>query len=289
MDGVTLGIIFGLIAMFGYGLSNSVTKVPVLKIGSMKTLFFRNVFSSIILFIMLLFYIPQTNFSGIYILYVFFLYVLGYISTIAFFKALGMGKLGIISPIANSSVIFTILLSVIFFKEVLSGSQIFSIIFIILGIILISINFNDLKNSHIFEISSGVPYALVTCLLWGIMFALIKTPVMIIGPVLTSFIIEFGILMCSGIHLKISKISFAVPDHKTLFYIFIVAFFGAVATLSFNMGVVVCSVSIVTVLSNSNPLVAALYGRFVYKEKLSLQQWIALLLILTGIICMSFF
>ena len=238
---------------------------------------------------MLLFYIPQTNFSGIYILYVFFLSVLGYVSTIAFFKALGMGKLGIISPIANSSVIFTVLLSIILFNEVLSGSQIFSIIFIILGIILISINFNDLKNSHIFEISSGVPYALITCLLWGIMFALIKTPVMVIGPVLTSFIIEFGILICSGIHLKISKISFAVPDYKTIVYIFIVAFFGAIATLSFNMGVAVCSVSIVAVLSNSNPLIAAIYGRFVYKEKLSLQQQIAFLLILIGIICISFF
>ncbi|RLG15112.1 MAG: hypothetical protein DRN66_00010 [Candidatus Nanohalarchaeota archaeon] len=167
--------------------------------------------------------------------------------------------------------------------------QAFSILLMIAGIVLISINFRDLKKPHIFQLSSGVPYALITCLLWGLMYSLIKIPVMVIGPILTSFVIETGLLLYSGVHLNVRKISFSIPDSNTLKYIFFLALFGAIATLSFNLGIKLYNVSIVAALTFSSPLIVALYGKFIYKEKLTFQQWFAILLILCGIVCISYF
>jgi len=285
---LSTGIIFGLIAMIGFGLSNAMSQTPSRKIGSRRTILFRNIFVSILLLITLLFFLKDSSFDLKYILIAFSISFIGYIPLATFLKGLKVGKVGIVSPIANSSVIFTVILSIVFFNESLSPEQIASIILIVIGIILISLNFKDLKKSNLFKISSGIPYALTSCFLWGIVFFLFKIPVTVLGPILTSFIIEFGILIFNAISLKISKISFSIPEKKTLLHILIIAFFGTLGTLFFNLGIAVSDVSIVAAITFSSPLVAVLYGKFVYKEKLEIQQWIAIAVILVGVLAVSY-
>ena len=287
--GISMGIIFGLISMLGFGLGNGISQVSIKKIGTRRVIFFRSIFMSLILFIVLLFFLSETDFSPTYILITFVISLIGYIPLVTFYKALKIGKVGIISPIASSSVIFTILFSIIFFKESLSIAQLFSILLIMLGIILISINFKDIRNSHLFKTSSGVPFALITCVLWGLVFFLFKIPVNVLGPILTSFIVEFGNLIYSGTNLKISKIGFQLPDKRILTYIILLAICITVGTLFYNFGIRVSNVSIIAALYSSNPLVATLYGKFVYKEKLKIQQYFAILLILIGIVLISYF
>ncbi|MBW6461842.1 MAG: EamA family transporter [DPANN group archaeon] len=113
-------------------------------------------------------------------------------------KALSLGKLGIMSPIANSSIIFTVLFSVLLFNESLTSIKLGSILLIVLGVIFISVNFKDLKNYNIFSLANGIPYALISCVLWGLMFTLYKIPVIVIGPILTALIIEIGIFIISS-------------------------------------------------------------------------------------------
>jgi len=74
-----------------------------------------------------------------------------------------------------------------------------------------------------------------------------------------------------------------------LIYIFFVAFFGTIGILFYNLGIKILDVSIISVLSFANPLVSTLYGKFVYNEKLSMLQYIAILLILIGIIFIFYF
>lgn len=284
-----IAIIFGVLAMFGYGLNNAISKVPVKKVGEVKTIFYRNVFISIIYLIVLIIFLQKANFDFQFILIAFAISLLGYIPFVSFYKALEKGSLGIVSPIANSSVIITILFSVLFFKESLNFIQILSIISVIIGIFLISLDFKNLKSSSFLRLSTGVPYALLSCFLWGIVFFLFKIPVNILGPILTSFIIEFGITIFSALHLKIQKISFALPSRQMLKYIFLVSIFGAIGTLSFTFGISIYNVSIIAAIAFANPLIAVIYGKFIYKEKLKLQQWLAIGIILCGIVLISYF
>ncbi len=284
-----LGIIFGLIAMLAYGLSGAIAKVPIKKLGAIRTIFFRNLFTSTMLLFIVLFFIETSTFSLTYILIAFVISFIGYIPFFTFFKAVKAGKIGVVMPIANSSVVFTVLFSILFYGESLSGIQLLSIILIIGGIMLVSVDFSDLKNSNLFNVSSGVPYALVTCFLWGLVYFLFKIPVDVLGPILSSFMIEFGSLFFSAIHLKVLKKGFGVPQVKYWIYIFFVALTGAIGTLAYNFGIQVADVSIVAALTFANPLVAAVYARLVYKEKLGSLQYSAMGLILLGIILISYF
>ncbi len=285
-----ISIFFGIVSMFGFGLSNAISQVPSKKIGGKRTVFFRNFFI-IILFLMFLPFFSEINFSVKHIIITLGISLIGYIALVSFYTALSKGKVGLVSPVANSAVIFTVIFSTIFFHESLISIQWISIALIVIGIILTSLDFRDIRNSNLLKISSGIPYALITCFLWGLVFFLFKIPVTVLGPILTSLISESGVMIFSGIDLKISKIYFKIPDKKTLQSVFLVAFFAAIGLLFFNLGInqEYSSVSVVAAISFANPLVATLYGKIIYKEKLNVQQWIAILLILTGIITISYF
>lgn len=159
---ISQGVLFGLLAMIGFGMSNALSRVPSQNLGGIKTIFYRGIGLNIVLFIILIFFFPKgVTWQGIGIASA--IAIFSYLPIMFFYKGLALGKVGIISPIANSSAIITVLLAIVFFKESLNLWQAVSGVFIVLGIVLISINFKDLKNSNLFIISSGVPFALAAC------------------------------------------------------------------------------------------------------------------------------
>jgi len=282
------GIIFGLISLICWGLSNSFAPVVIKKLGPLKTTFWRYIWE-LILFVPIFFYFYKNfNFDLKWILITFVIAFIGYIPVLTFYKGLEIGKLGIVAPVANSSIIFTVLLSIIFFKESLNPLQILSIILIIFGIILISLNFSDLKSSEIFQKTSGLSWALITCLLWGLVFFLFKMPVNHLGPIFTSILLESIIAVYAGVQLKIKKQSLKFEENKKLMLmVFLMGLFGAGGILMFNYGIQNYNVSLVVPIALANPIIAVVYGKFVYKESLKLQQIFAVLLIILGIIFIS--
>ncbi len=286
MEEVTLGIIFGIIAMFGHGLSNAISKIPAKKLGPIKTTFFRGFFVTIFLLIFLFFVIDKVAISFWHIALVIILSIIGYIPLISFYKGLTLNKVGIIAPIASSSVIITIILSLIFFKESLNSMQVSAILLIIIGIILLSVDLKHFKKSDIFKLKSGIPYALITFALWGVLFFMLKIPILVIGPVLTALILEGGITVWSGLHMKKRKQSFRLKKNIIL-HIILMAITGAIGTLCFNIGVMHADVSIVAPIASAAALISALYGKVIYNEHLKSKQWLAIVLIITGIILIS--
>lgn len=285
----SLGIIYGLIAMVGFGLHTAISQVPIRSVGSVQTIFFRNIFTSSILLAGVIIFQQYATISLKYVGIALAISFIAYIPLVMFFKALNFGKVGIVTPIANSSVVFTVLFSIFFFGEALSGAHMFSIGIIVAGIVLISLDFNDLKNSSIFRVSSGVPYALVTSILWGVAFFLFKIPVDVLGPILTAFITESGIFIFAAVNMGISKINFSVPAKRDIRYISIASFFGAIGALFYNYGITAADVSIVAALTFANPLVSTVYAKVMYKEKLCVLQYVAIVLVIAGIFLICYF
>ena len=154
-----LGVIFGILSMLGYGLSNAISQVPAKKVGVTRTVFYRNLLIAPIIFIVLLFFLSSTTVSLTYILIAAGISIIGYIPLATYVKAVKHGKVGVVTPISHSSLLVTVILSLIFFGEKLTALQTIAIALIVLGVMLISINFRDFRKSHIFQLSSGVPFA----------------------------------------------------------------------------------------------------------------------------------
>lgn len=279
------GIILGLLTMLGFGMSNALSRIPAQKIGGLRTIFYRGLGLSIVQLLILVFLFPSgITKQGIAIAIA--VAIFSYLPIMFFYKGLQIGKVGIMSPIANSSAIFTTLLATIFLGETLQVSQLTSGLVVVFGILLISINFRDFKNSHLFNLSSGAPYALAACILWGITFFLFKYPVSMVGPILTSFVVEFAILILCATHMRIKKEDFSLPIGYGKYFTGII-FFSVVGPLAYNYGIQTSSVSLMAMLYMANPLIATTYARFAYGEKLSLQQYAGIGLVILGVVGIS--
>ena len=215
--------------------------------------------------------------------------LLGYLPLMFFFKAINRGKIGVITPISNSSIVVTVLFSVLFFGEKLSFMRMVSIAIISFGIILISVDFKDIKKNHLSNKENGIFFALISMFLWGVVSALYKIPVMVIGPIMTTFIVEAGILLSSGIAMIREKRSFFLKDGKTAFQTALVALFGAIGVLSYNFGLGVSNINFAASLTSCSPLVATLYGKYFCQEEIKKNQWFAIFILMGGIILLSSF
>ncbi|MFA5108701.1 MAG: DMT family transporter [Candidatus Micrarchaeia archaeon] len=288
MDEISLGILLGLVAMFGFGISDALAKLPLVRLGGAKVIFIRNLFISAIFLAAILFIHPdfgQIDYSFVALAII--ISAIAYFPLSYFYRGLKVGEIGLVTPVAHSSIIITAILSVIFFHEALTQLQICAIALIFFGLVLISINFKDIKSSQLFKLSSGIPYALITGILWGLVYFLIKIPILIIGPILCSFILEFVILCSSAAHIFLSKQEFKFDLKGIWRPMLALSVLSAVASFALNFGIGEYNVSIVAALAFASPLVATLYARFAYHEKLTSLQWVAVLIILVGVVALA--
>jgi len=158
---------------------------------------------------------------------------------------------------------------------------------IIMGTILISVSFRDFKNSHLFQKSSGIYYAIIAALGWGLYFFLIRIPVMQMGAVLTSYLEETMMLIIVSLILIFKKEKFILPKWQPLKPVIIIGFLSAAGVLAYYQGIKIYSLSIMTAFSAAGPLIVCLYGGLVYKERLQLKQYISIVMIVSGIIVLA--
>jgi drug/metabolite transporter (DMT)-like permease len=280
------GILFGLLAMLGYGFSNALTQTPARKLGATRTVFYRNIVTSSLLLIIVLVArgTHPVSWSGIALALL--LSAIGYIPLWAFMRAARTGKLGVIVPVGDSALVVTVLLSVLLFGEILGGGRILAVSVIFAGILLISMNIRDWRKSHLFDPASGVGYALIACVGWGIVFALWKYPVTLIGPFLTAFLIEFGGLVISATHLAATE-GFGGADRNTLALVLLLGLGGTAGTLFYNLGISTAAVSVVIAFSSSKSWISALYGHFVHHERLRAQQYCGIAITIGGLVLLA--
>jgi len=285
---MSTGIIFGLGALVCWGLSNSLAPLVIKKIGPIPTVLWRYLWEALIFVPIFIYFWPTFHFNLFFILLTFLIAFIGYIPVVTFYRALNVGKIGVVAPVSNSSIVITVILSMAIFRETPSLWQIFAIALIILGVLVMSINLSDFKSSQIFNKNSGLGWALITCLLWGIVFALFKIPINVIGPILTAIVLEVatGLYAMATLMLQRQSLKFA-GDQKLLGVAFLIGLFGALGITLFNYGVQNYNVSLVVPIALSNPLISIIFGRLAYKEHLAGRQIWAGLLIIGGIVLIS--
>lgn len=200
-----------------------------------------------------------------------------------FYRAMAIGRAGVVSPVASSSALVTTLLAIIFVGDRLLPLQLFSIAVIIFGIILISIKVRQFHASDIFKVSSGIPYALVAAVGWGIWAILAQISSKNLGPFLTAFIIEFIAIFVALFLIKKNGETLSIGNKKAFYYIIPMSIFMCIESLVYYQGIKISNVSIVATLTSASPLVVVIFGYLVYKERLSIKQYLAIAMIIGGI------
>lgn len=286
-----MGVLLGLTAMLGFGLTDGIVRESVRRVGVPYTMFWKSGVTSLCLLASFLFFhrdVVEIRASLLaFTLLLSFADFLGYS---AFYRSLQQGKLGVVSAAANVMIILTAaLLAWILYAETLSFIQWLAIGVSLMGLVCISVNIRDLQQSDMLNLTSGVPLALLAGLVWGPVALLLKVPSSTLGPLITGSLLRAGISGWSLCRLTMGRRTPVAAQRGSAFpRILIAGAVEAVGLWAMITGLAAGSATIVITLSHLNPLISTLYGVFVYRERLTLTQSVAIGLILMGIVLLSF-
>ncbi len=283
---VTLGILFGIVAMIGWGVADFFVAKAVRKANVLKTFVWSQIIGLVLfLIIFLLFFkFPIISFSLLGILLI--AGFLGVVPLLAYYKGLQIGAVSIISPIAASYAAVTVVLSLIFLNETLTALQAIGIILAILGAILTSFKFHDLIKLRLKNFAAGVKYAVIAMLGWGVLIIFIDILVSKLGWFLPIFLIKAIIVFYALSYSFIAKKNISFPKHVGLFII-LIGFLESMGFLAFGAGISLEYTAIIAPVSSVYPAITIILARIFFKEILDLNQKIGIAAVLLGLVLLS--
>lgn len=276
--------------MFGWGTSDFLAAKSSRQIGYVLTYFWTQLVAFLITLVYFFVKFPTLNVNNIPQFLIFlipagFLYLVG---TLAFYRGLIKGQVSLVSPIGASWSMIIVILSVIFFKEVLATNQIIAIVLITLGIIFVSINLKELSQIKKLTLLIGTKEGLVAMLAWGLSLFLIIPASKALGWFLPVFTFKFSGLFFFTLFVLFSRHSLRINFQLSLLtLLFLVGFSDVIAFFGYSFGVGGEYASIVAPVAASFPLVTIVLARIFLKEKLVLNQLFGVAGIIAGLILIS--
>ena len=285
-----MGILSGLLSMFGWGTSDFLAAKSSRRIGYLLTYFWTQLVAFLIALIYFWIKLPTLNINNIpqYLIFLLpagFLFLVG---TLAFYKGLTEGQVSLVSPIGASWAMITVVLSVVFFKEVLQTNQIIAIILIISGIILVSVNLKELLKIKRLTLLGGIKEGLIAMLAWGISLFLMVPVSKALSWFLPVFALKLFGLLFLVIYTMFSKKSLKIDlQIPLLILLFLIGFLDIIAFFAYSFGVEREYASIVAPVAASFPLVTIILARIFLKEKIVFNQALGIAGVRAGLILIS--
>jgi drug/metabolite transporter (DMT)-like permease len=295
-----MGIFLGLASAIGWGTGDFLVRGTTRRVGSFTSLFYMQLFGlAFVLVYALLSGELATGlgrFDGPMVLLMIFFSVVSLAGTLMLYSAFRDGMLAVVSPIAASYAVVTLVLSTVVSGERLEGPHLIGAIAAIIGVILSSIEKRHAPSpdqvkaisADGFRLPPGVLFAIGCALTYGFVFWLqgfYITPQ--IGPVMSVLGLRvLAVLMMPILALRIAA-GLRLPDRRSGYVLLAVGILDTAAFIAASVGLTTEQVSIVTVLSSLFSAWTVLLAWVFLKERPILTQWIGIGLILVGIVLVT--
>ncbi|OGG20434.1 hypothetical protein A3D03_01705 [Candidatus Gottesmanbacteria bacterium RIFCSPHIGHO2_02_FULL_40_13] len=282
-----MAIIFALIALIGWGVGDICVTIASRKLGFLVTYFWAFVFGLIVIVFMMPFMGGISD--GRMFFFAILLNLIHTAGNLSFFRGLEVGNASIVGTITGTFSIVSVILSLIFFKESVSWLQAIGITFAGLGVILVSLKLGGTGKISRFFADRGVSYAIVTLFCWGFYFAFVRIPAEKIGwfwAGVPLFLNAFLLLASRDLRKNMGKI---FADKKGLISTITFMLLGLImADFAYNIGILQGFTSIVAPIAGSSAVLFVILSRFVFGDRLNIQQKWGIAVTLLGILIVSF-
>lgn len=280
---MNISLLFAALAMFMWGISDVTLKSITNKFDSLTATVYKFVPHALFLGIFFLIFDPRlpSKASTWYLILLFG--IVGAIALICFVTAIKKGAVSIAVAVAHLNVILTSILAAIFFGERLTFIQYMSAGIILIGMVMVTVDFKKLRMRKI----QGIGYALCTAVGWGVIYAVLKPITLDVGPFAAAFYTDFlVVLLLTAYYLVVRKKKVSVSG-KNAFLIVSSGLAGSIAAastaLAFYNGLVTVSMAIIV----AAPVVTLVLAFIFLKERVSIMQTFGILTIVCGLVFIS--
>jgi len=289
---MNIAILGGLMGMFGFGIADFFAKKVIDKIGNVKTLFYAQLIG---VFLALPYYIKNPalpEFTTENIIYILLFGLFNFISYIFLYKSFELGKISVVSPIASSFSILAVIISFLFFGETFPSLKIVALCLVLVGIFSTSIDFKQLKDGfQTSDFSKGVPQAFAFFLISGIYVPLWDRFLDRGGWFIWVIIVKLLITFFAWVYLTtVEKKTVKAPGKDIFLWVVLVAGLEAIGGFGNSWALETTSgtTSVVVSLTSALSVVTAVLAYIFLKERLVLNQYIGIVLIIGGLVLMPF-
>ncbi|MFA5131104.1 MAG: DMT family transporter [Patescibacteria group bacterium] len=268
---MNLAILLAFGAMFGWGLGDFLIQKTINKIGPIETLCWISLFSSIILIPFVVNDLKTINSAQFITLII--LGLANFASGYVHFKALEIGKLSVVEIIMSIELPLTILLGILVFGESLGLRQIFLIIILFIGIILISIDTTKINKKDFLEKGS------LLAILSGVLIAIVNfgsaSQAKEISPLMALWLPWFVCGLICFVWIRQNSLNnFFRESAKNWLLVLVMVVVDLLAWTAYVFAVAKEELSITIAITESYVVIALALGIIINKEKITKIQYL---------------
>jgi drug/metabolite transporter (DMT)-like permease len=278
-------IIYGLLTATGFGTADFLAKLSTAKVGYLRTALFMQIIGSFLIFPFALPSVSRLFLEPWYALAGLMLGVVNALATLSLYKGFEVGRVSVVSPIASSYPVISVLLAVLFLGESVTGARLIGIALVMLGIVLVGIQSQRGDESK--RLAAGVVFAVGCMLLGGFLYFGLKPVTLALGVYLPALLQRcVGSIVMACLFFKPHPKDNTQTGNFTL--ISAVAALDTFANVAYNAGVSVGSVSIVSTIGGLFSPITVLLAWTILKERLTRHQLLGFVAIAAGVAVLGY-
>jgi drug/metabolite transporter (DMT)-like permease len=283
-----MGILLGLTAALSWGLADYFAALASRRAGSFRVVLGFHLAAMVLLTVVLLATGEGlSDVSGSDLAWFAFLGVLGAVSYLAFYRALAIGPISIVSPIVSAYAAVTVVCAVLIGGERIGGGETVAIVVVILGVLLASSDLAQMR--HLERIALlGILLALLTAVVIGAFVYGVAYFSDEYGWLVPIFLARgFTTLFLVLVSLRSGEWRFEDRSPKLLVTIAGIAVVDTLGYVAFNFGVRHEDTSVVATAAAPYAVVPIVAGVFLLHERPRATQWAGIGLVIAGLILLG--
>jgi len=280
-----MGILLGLLSACFWGLADFLAARVSRRSGAYRTLFYAQLIGWSALSVLLL---PQNQLPsaslGIWLLAV-LLGLLNVIGSLAFYRALQIGIVSLVSPIASSFAAVTMILALIG-GERPSAIQLAGLVLTLISVVSIGRLSQARSNTQSIETSEsskGLGLAVLAALCFGFAMWLFDWTVPALGTIWPTWIVRLIAMLLLAAFAPTFNQPLDLPNKSLWPMLLAIGLIDTSAFLIYSLAITTAFTSVVAVLSSLFSVVTVVLAQLLLRERLSRAQWLALIGIFSGV------
>ncbi|MDE1852299.1 MAG: EamA family transporter [Thaumarchaeota archaeon] len=279
----------GLTAAFCWGTADYLSRSQSEKLGYYKTVVYSQVVTLVVLVALIPIVDPAPVLSAMPVLVLVLAGMLNFVAFIFLYRAFHKGVVSIVAPVAYTFPAVTTVLSIVVLGAILTAERVFAIAGIIIGVILLSTRFSELRKflgGHgSASLTAGIGSAVGSSVFFGTVYVGVGYAAPLVSLVIPALMLRvvgasagFALAPILRQDVRLSRLTFSKV-------ILVMGVLEALGFLSFTYGILssAATLPVVAAISGMGGAVAATYGLIFLKERLERNQVVGVLLALIGV------
>jgi drug/metabolite transporter (DMT)-like permease len=283
-----MGVVWGILSALAFGSADFIARGVSVSLSPYHALFYIHLVSGILLAgIVLISGIPETASlaaAGLGAL----VGSINTLGTLLLYRALAVGKLSVVSPIASTFGGVALVLALLT-GDMISGGSIFGLVLMLVGIVMAAIVREENPDDGDPNVVKGLPSAIMASVALGINAWGLQFVVEPLGPYIPVLLGRIMTVVLLALLFKPLKQSIAVPPRKYWLRFGAMGLITTLGEVAYNVGIQGTTPGVVAILSSLFGTVTVLLALIFLHERLARHQWIGVGIIFAAILIVGIF